>query len=125
MLTSGENVEPQPLEDAICVSPYIKQAVVVGQGRRALGALLVPNDEALAELAAQRAQQGGPPASEGGEAPAAAAALPRAEVEALLWREVTAALSTRIRWEHVASIEVLSRPFRWVAGGGGRRGRAV
>lgn len=118
MLTSGENVEPQPLEDAICVSPYIKHALVLGQGRRALGALLVPNEEALAELAAQRAQQGGrggatgaAPAAEGGAAPAAGP-LPQAEVEALLWREVTAALAGRIRWEHVAAIQVLARPFR-------------
>jgi long-chain acyl-CoA synthetase len=54
VLTSGENVEPQPLEDAIACSRYVKTAVLVGHGHRALGALLVPDEEALAELVTAR-----------------------------------------------------------------------
>ena len=30
MLTSGENVEPQPVEDVLCCSPYIKFAGAAG-----------------------------------------------------------------------------------------------
>lgn len=56
VLTSGENVEPQPLEDAITCSRFIKFAVLMGQGRRALGALVVPDQEALAEEAAARGE---------------------------------------------------------------------
>jgi long-chain acyl-CoA synthetase len=33
VLRSGENVEPQPIEDAVCASAYIKHAVLVGQAR--------------------------------------------------------------------------------------------
>jgi len=47
VLSNGENIEPQPLEDACLRSPYIDQMMVVGQDQRCLGALIVPNLEAL------------------------------------------------------------------------------
>ncbi|GBF88603.1 long-chain-fatty-acid-ligase [Raphidocelis subcapitata] len=47
VLVSGKNVEPAPIEDALCTSPYIKHAVVLGQDRRELGALLFTDEEAL------------------------------------------------------------------------------
>lgn len=47
VLSNGENIEPQPLEDACLRSPYINQIMVVGQDQRCLGALIVPNVEAL------------------------------------------------------------------------------
>lgn len=47
VLTNGENIEPQPIEDACVRSAYIDQIMLVGQDRRALGALIVPNLEAL------------------------------------------------------------------------------
>ncbi|MBW4440605.1 MAG: AMP-binding protein [Plectolyngbya sp. WJT66-NPBG17] len=47
VLTSGENIEPQPIEDACLRSPYIDQIMLVGQDQKVLGALVVPNVEAL------------------------------------------------------------------------------
>lgn len=47
VLTNGENIEPQPIEDACLRSPYIDQIMLVGQDQRSLGALIVPNMEAL------------------------------------------------------------------------------
>ena len=47
VLSNGENIEPQPIEDACARSPYIDQIMVVGQDQRSLGALIVPNLEAL------------------------------------------------------------------------------
>lgn len=47
VLTNGENIEPQPIEDACVRSIYIDQIMLVGQDRRALGALIVPNLETL------------------------------------------------------------------------------
>ncbi len=47
VLASGENVEPEPLEETLKTSPLIQQAVVVGQDCKTLGALVVPNFEAL------------------------------------------------------------------------------
>lgn len=47
VLTNGENIEPQPIESACLRSPYIDQIMVVGQDKKSLGALIVPNFEAL------------------------------------------------------------------------------
>ncbi|MEO1467370.1 MAG: AMP-binding protein, partial [Cyanobacteria bacterium J06633_1] len=49
VLTNGENIEPQPIEDACVRSCYIDQIMLVGQDQRALGALIVPNLEILAQ----------------------------------------------------------------------------
>lgn len=47
VLTNGENIEPQPIEDAGLRSAYIDQIMLVGQDRKSLGALIVPNQEAV------------------------------------------------------------------------------
>jgi long-chain acyl-CoA synthetase len=47
VLSNGENIEPQPIEDACTRSPYIDQMMVVGQDQRSIGALIVPNIDAL------------------------------------------------------------------------------
>ncbi|MHC5739129.1 AMP-dependent synthetase/ligase [Nostoc sp.] len=52
VLTNGENIEPQPIEDACLRSPYIDQIMLVGQDQRSLGALIVPNVEAIEKWAA-------------------------------------------------------------------------
>jgi long-chain acyl-CoA synthetase len=54
VLTNGENIEPQPIEDACVRSQYIDQIVLVGQDQRSLGALIVPNLEALQQWAANQ-----------------------------------------------------------------------
>ncbi len=54
VLTNGENIEPQPIEDACLRNPYIDQIMLVGQDRRSLGALIVPNLEALQQWAASQ-----------------------------------------------------------------------
>ncbi|MEB3178850.1 MAG: long-chain fatty acid--CoA ligase [Nostocaceae cyanobacterium] len=51
VLTNGENIEPQPIEDACLRSPYIDQMMLVGQDEKILGALIVPNLEALQKWA--------------------------------------------------------------------------
>ena len=47
VLTNGENIEPQPIEDACIRSNYIDQIMLVGQDQKALAALIVPNLETL------------------------------------------------------------------------------
>jgi long-chain acyl-CoA synthetase len=54
VLTNGENIEPQPVEDACIRSPYIDQIMVMGQDQRSLGALVVPNLDALQAWAASQ-----------------------------------------------------------------------
>ena len=89
VLSSGENVEPQPIEDALCSSPFIKFAAVVGQGHRSLGALLVPDVDALNSGGAVSAQ----------------------EVAVKMKAAVAAASKGRIRWECVTAFTVLEKGF--------------
>lgn len=51
VLSNGENIEPQPIENACLRSPYIDQIMLVGQDQKSIGALIVPNPEALAKWA--------------------------------------------------------------------------
>jgi long-chain acyl-CoA synthetase len=51
VLTNGENIEPQPIEDACLRSPYIDQIMLVGQDKRYIGALIVPNLDAVEKWA--------------------------------------------------------------------------
>ena len=54
VLSNGENVEPVPIEEALKSSLYIEQAVVVGQDRKFVSALIVPAREAIRELLEER-----------------------------------------------------------------------
>ena len=47
VLTNGENIEPTPIENACLRSPYVDQIMLVGQDQKFIGALIVPNREAL------------------------------------------------------------------------------
>lgn len=51
VLSNGENIEPQPIEDACLRSPFVDQIMLVGQDQKGLGALIVPNFEALKQWA--------------------------------------------------------------------------
>ena len=51
VLLGGENVEPEPLEAKICESDHIAQALIVGQDQKSLGALIVPDREAVERFA--------------------------------------------------------------------------
>ncbi len=82
VLSSGENIEPGPLEDALVAHPLVEQVMLVGQDRRQLGALVVPRAEPLAAFA--RAQDlAGPGTDAAGAEPALLRAL-RGEFNRLL-----------------------------------------
>ena len=51
VLASGENIDPSRIESTITMFPFIEDAVLVGQDKKGLGALLVPNLEELREWA--------------------------------------------------------------------------
>jgi long-chain acyl-CoA synthetase len=52
VLSTGKNVAPGPIEDAFAASPVVEQCVVLGDGRKFVSALIVPNFEAVREWAA-------------------------------------------------------------------------
>jgi long-chain acyl-CoA synthetase len=54
VLSNGENIEPTPIEDACLRSQYVSQIVLVGQDQKSLGAIIVPNSEALQQWANQQ-----------------------------------------------------------------------
>lgn len=51
VLSNGENIEPEAIEQSCMTSPFVKQVVIAGQDKNALSALIVPNMEAIKELA--------------------------------------------------------------------------
>jgi long-chain acyl-CoA synthetase len=57
VLSSGENIEPGPLEEALAASPLLEQVMLVGQDRKQLGALLVPRQEPFGAWAASQGLQ--------------------------------------------------------------------
>ena len=54
VLASGENIDPTRIENAITMFPFIQDAILVGQDKKGLGALLVPNIEELREYVSQK-----------------------------------------------------------------------
>ena len=53
VLASGENIDPSRIESTITMFPFIDDAILVGQDKKGLGALLVPNLEELKIWAAR------------------------------------------------------------------------
>jgi long-chain acyl-CoA synthetase len=53
VLMGGENVEPEPIEDKMKESLYIDHAVLLGQDRKQLTALIAINEEELMNLAVE------------------------------------------------------------------------
>ncbi|THB78600.1 MAG: long-chain fatty acid--CoA ligase [Desulfobulbaceae bacterium] len=49
VLASGENIDPSRIESTITMFPFIEDAVLVGQDKKGLGALLVPNLEEFSQ----------------------------------------------------------------------------
>ena len=54
VLSSGENIEPGPLEDVLVASPLIEQVMLVGQDERQLAALIVPRAEVIVDWAREQ-----------------------------------------------------------------------
>ncbi|MFD1642455.1 AMP-dependent synthetase/ligase [Halohasta litorea] len=51
VLSTGHNVVPGPIEESISESPLVEQCLLVGDGRPAVGALVVPEFEAVQQWA--------------------------------------------------------------------------
>ena len=104
VLLGGENIEPEPIEDLIRQSEYVEQVMVVGQDQRLLGALVVPELEAVQTYAAANGVQGD-------DLTALSAA---AEIERLIDGEVQSRVNAKNgfkSFERIARIALLDRPF--------------
>jgi long-chain acyl-CoA synthetase len=65
VLSNGEKIPPMDMELAICLSPCIDQAMIVGEGEAWLSAILVLNPEAWPELAGRFGLDADAPGSAG------------------------------------------------------------
>ncbi len=51
VLSGGENIEPEPIENKLLEESLIHQVIVVGQDKKNLGAIIIPQNENLEEFA--------------------------------------------------------------------------
>lgn len=58
VLASGENIDPSRIESAITKLPFISDAVLVGQDKKGLGALIVPDFEQLRKFINDKMESG-------------------------------------------------------------------
>jgi long-chain acyl-CoA synthetase len=59
VLSNGKNIACAALEQALGRSPYIQQALIVGEGRKYVAVLIVPHPERMSHLARQHGLAGG------------------------------------------------------------------
>ena len=97
VLLGGENVEPVPIENKLLQSPLIEHCMVVGQDKKYLTALIVPNPEAMSEY---------------GDSHAAIAA--NSDAQKMMQAEVKTLISAQAgfkSFERVVDCRLLPKPF--------------
>ncbi len=95
--SGGKNVAPQVLEQAILSTGLARQAVVVGNGRRFIAALLVPDPRALEYACREAGAQGNPPGDP----------LENPAVVKYFEEKVRAAMSSFATYEQVKKVALL------------------
>jgi long-chain acyl-CoA synthetase len=99
--SGGKNIAPQPIENLLKMSPYIENAVVIGDRRRFVSALIVPKFEKLEDYARSR-----------GIAFKDRAGLVRDErIVEFVREEVDRATPLLASYERIKKITVLARDF--------------
>jgi long-chain acyl-CoA synthetase len=99
--SGGKNVAPQPIENMLKLNPYIVNAVVVGDGRRFVSALVVPDFEKLAEYA--RANKIGSESRAG--------LIQNPDIVGFLYSEVEKSTPNLDSYEKIKKIALLERDF--------------
>jgi long-chain acyl-CoA synthetase len=96
VLSNGENIEPQPIEEHLLRWPAISQIMLVGQDQKALGVLIVPNLEVLE--------------TEFGPSPD----LTRSDIQAKFQQELTQRIKDRPGYradDRISSFRLIEEPF--------------
>ncbi|UCD36868.1 MAG: long-chain fatty acid--CoA ligase [Fidelibacterota bacterium] len=99
--SGGKNIAPAPLENALVMSPYIEQVMIIGDKRNFVSALLVPNFDKLEAFAKENSL----PSSKH------EALIKDPKVLALFEQEVENAMQPFARYEQVRKFTLLSREF--------------
>jgi long-chain acyl-CoA synthetase len=101
VLSSGENIEPGPLEECLVACSLVEQVMLVGQDRKSLGALVVPRPEALQAYARELGLRLPPHLAEPAQAlgtasPDSASPINPASDTAALYKAITSRLNRRL-----------------------------
>lgn len=105
VLTGGENVEPVPIEEKLAESEYIDQVMVVGQDRKFISALIVPNMDLIKEFAADESISYIDDTS----------LVQAPHVVELIWREIRLLVGAKTGFkpfERIAQMHLLTEPFQ-------------
>jgi long-chain acyl-CoA synthetase len=97
----GKNVAPAPIENALKATRYVSQAVIIGDKRKFLAALVVPDLEALATWAGQHGKGGA----------TAQQLIADPEVKALIGADVEAVNHTLASYEKIVTWTLLPDEF--------------
>jgi len=105
VLRGGENVEPVPIEQKLCESDYISQAMVLGQDEKYLTALIVPKQENLIAWAGEN------------HIPMVdyENLLQQPEIRELFENEIKESINLKTGFklfEHIVKFDLLSEPFQ-------------
>ncbi len=99
--SGGKNVAPAALENALVLSPYIEQVLIVGDKRNFVSALVVPNFEKIREFAEQNGVAGR----------AIETLIEDPQIMALIDQEVAQAMEPFARYEQVRKVSLVPREF--------------
>ena len=97
----GKNIAPQPVESELKESPYIENAVLIGDGRPYIVALLAPDPEVVAAWAAERGEDAGD----------LAGVVSNPDLEREFARTVEAVNLKLARFEQIKTFRVLPEPL--------------
>lgn len=101
VLATGKNVAPYPIENAITLSPFVLEAVLVGDQRKYVACLIVPDFQAI------QSKLSLPASSDDG----ARALLLNLDVRRLLQQEIQQAVAEFADFERPKRAALLSAPF--------------
>ena len=104
--SGGKMVAPQNLENALKSDPWITDCVVIGDRRKFLTVLIVPNILKLEEFAEKQTLPAGDPE----------ALLKTPQVVNLLWERVEAVNRTLAPFEQLKKMTLLAEPFTLASG---------
>lgn len=101
VLSNGKNVAPQPIESQLIQSPFINQIMLVGNERKNVAALIVPNFEALNSWGKENEV----------DTSDMSAMLKTREVHQLIQKEIRERLTDFADFEQVRRFALLEREF--------------
>ena len=101
VLSNGKNVAPQPIESELVQSPFISQIMLIGNERKNLAALIVPNFDALKAWAAENSVA----------TDDLATMLETREVQQLIQSEIRSRLTDFADFEQVRRFTLLEKEF--------------